>query len=78
MQTNVNKQITDLKKQSADVEKTISETKTSLTKDIEEDNKTTVTVNQTLGKRIDVVDAQVSQLQGLVSGLAGKVDRLEK
>lgn len=78
MQTNVNKQITDLKKQSADLEKTISEIKTSLTKDIEEDNKTTVTVNQTLGKRIDVVDAQVSQLQGLVSGLAGKVDRLEK
>ena len=78
LQTNVNKQITELKKQIADLEKTISETKTSLTKDIEDDNKITVTVNQTLGKRIDVVDAQISQLQGLVGGLSGKIDRLEK
>ena len=78
LQTNVNKQITDLKKQIADLEKAISETKASLTKDIEVDNKTTVTVNQTLGKRLDVLDAQISQLQGVVGGLSGKIDRLEK
>jgi phage shock protein A len=78
LQVNVNKQIGDLKKQIADLEKAISETKTSLTKDIEDDNRTTVTVNQNLGKRIDGVDAQISQLQGLVGGLSNKIDRLEK
>ena len=78
LQSNVNKQITDLKKQIADLEKTTSENKTAFSKEIEEENKVTVTVNQNLGKRLDGVDAQISQLQKLFSGLAGKVDQLEK
>ena len=78
LQASVNKQMAELKKQIADLEKTISENKTSLTKDIEEDNKITVTVNQTLGKRLDVIDGQISQLQALVGKLSGKVDNLEK
>ena len=78
LQASVNKEIAELKKDIADLEKSASETKASLTKDIEDDNKVTVNVNQALGKRIDVLDGQISQLQGLVGKLSSKVDRLEK
>ena len=77
LQANVNKQVTDLKKQIADLEKALADMKTFFNKEVEEVNKITVNVNQNLSKRLDVVDGQISQLQGIVGGLTSKVARLE-
>ncbi len=63
VQANLNKQI-------GDVKKLITEQKSDFNKDLEEENKTTVTVRTDLEKRMDGIDKRMDQFQDAINALA--------